>query len=69
MLLEVPLLLAGPNYWTLQQMGSDGPVPGKIPIEHFHRLRNNDVTGFTSTRVEHREITCVQLVFREDFSG
>ena len=69
MLLEVPLLLAGPNYWTIQRMGSNGRVPGKIPIERFHRLPNNDVTGFTSKRVEHHEITGVQLVFREDCSG
>ena len=40
-----------------------------LPIEHFHHICNNDVTGFTSTRVEHREITGVQLVYREDGSG
>ena len=41
---------------------------GVLLIERFHRLRNN-VTGFTSTRVEHREITGVQLAYGEDGSG
>ncbi len=38
-------------------------------IERFRRLRNNDVMGFKSTRVEHCQITGVQLFFREYGSG